>query len=248
MNRPPVLRALVVVAALALLPSLALAEVSVQLNGRGEFKRVVYMTDARGRAIWAQMRPRLSPNTVLNPLGDNLGDEAPVIQISPVTGLPWVVWAKNFGNLKQLVHSTWDANAKRWTDPRPIAPGTPLIWDDRTPALAFDGFGTPYLVWSRAEQTAAIYFSTLVSGIWTPALRISDERVDSRAPGISLDGSTAVITFRTPTGPETKRFAAAFLIDSAASLMDNPIPPLGLPPTGGPGGELPSTDGFVKRR
>lgn len=251
MNRPPVIRPLAVVSALLLLPSLALAEVSVQLNARGEFKKVVYLTEEHGRArtVWGQVRPNQLPGVMLNPLGDNLGDEAPVIQISPVTRLPWVVWAKNFGNLKQLVSATWDATGRRWTEPRPISPGTPLIWDDRTPSLAFDAFGTPYLVWSRAEQTAAIYFSTLVSGVWTPALRISDERVDSRAPAITLDGTTAVVTYRTPAGPVTKRFAAAFLLDSAASLMDNPIPPLGLPPSGGgPGGDIPGTDGFVKRR
>ena len=251
MNRPPVMRPLVVLAVVAFLPSLALAEVSVQLNARGEFKKMLYLTEERGRArtVWGQVRPHQSPNVMLNPLGDNLGDEAPVIQISPVTRLPWVVWAKNYGNLKQLVWSTWDSNARRWADPRPITPGTPLIWDDRTPALAFDGFGTPYLVWSRAEQTAAIYFSTLVSGIWTPALRISDERVDSRAPGITLEGTMAVITYRTPAGPVTKKIAAAFLLDSAASLMDNPIPPLGGPsPTDGPSGDLPGRDGFIKRR
>lgn len=247
MNRPHVIRPLVLVAALVIVPSLALAEVSVQLNGRGEFKRVVYLTGDRGRThiVWGQTRPHLFPNTVLNPLGDNLGDLPPVIQLSPVTGLPWVVWPKNFGNLTQLVYSTWDANGKRWTDPRPIYAGLSLVWSDLMPALAFDGFGTPYLVWTRAEQTATVYFSTLLSGVWTPPLRVSDERVDSRAPSITMDGTTAVITFSTPVGPVTKRFEVAFLIDSAAKLMDNPVPPLEAPPTGPSGG---GSDGFVKKR
>ncbi|HEV8701218.1 MAG TPA: hypothetical protein VGV60_08105 [Candidatus Polarisedimenticolia bacterium] len=247
MNRPHVIRPLVLVAALVIVPSLALAEVSVQFNGHGDFKRVVYLTGAHGRTyvVWGQMRPRLFPNTVLNPLGDNLGDLPPVIQLSPVTGLPWVVWPKNFGNLTQLVYSTWDASGKRWTDPRPIVAGMPLIWGDITPALAFDGFGTPYLVWARAEQTATVYFSTLMSGVWTPPLRVSDEGVDSRTPAITLDGTTAVITFRTPRGPVTKRFETGFLLDSAAKLMDNPVPPLEGPPAGPSGG---GSDGFVKKK
>ena len=249
MNKPLVFRWLAVTAVLVLLPSVARAEVSAQLDARGNFKRLVYVTGGggRNRVVWAQMRPRLPQHAVLNPLGDNLGDLRPVIRMSPVTGYPWVVWPKNFGNLKQLVFSTWDANAKRWTEPRPIAPGTPLVWDDLGPALAFDGFGTPYLVWWRAEQTAKIYFSTLVSGVWTPALLISDERVDSRAPAITLKGTTAVITFRTPSGAVTTNFEAAFLIDSAAKLMDNPIPPLNNPSP--PGGGLPGGgDGFNKKK
>ena len=250
MNRPLVIRCLAFTAALAFLPSVALAEVSVQLDGRGNYKRFYYLTEGKGRnrIVWAQVRPRLSPQVVLNPLGDNLGDLPPVIRVSPETGYPWVVWPKNFGNLKQLVFSTWDAGARRWTDPRPIAPGTPWVWDDLGPDLAFDGFGTPYLVWWRAEQTAKVYFSTLLSGVWTPPLVVSDGGVDSRTPSITLDGTTAIITYRTPSGMVTKKFEAAFLIDSAASLMDNPIPPLNAPPSSPPGGGFSGgTDGFIKK-
>jgi hypothetical protein len=241
-------RWLAVVAALVLLPSVVVAEVSVQLDARGHYKRFFYLTagNGRNRIVWSQVRPRLPQQVVLNPLGDNLGDLPPAIRVSPVTGYPWVVWPKNFGNLKQLVFSTW--NGTRWTEPRPIVPGTPLVWDDLGPALAIDPFGTPYLVWWRAEQTAKVYFSTLVSGAWTPALLISDERVDSRAPAITLNGTTALISYRTPSGTVTKSYETAVLIDSAASLMDNPIPPLNAPPTSPSGGETGGTDGFIKRK
>jgi hypothetical protein len=231
----------VTIAALFLLPSLALAEVSVQLDGQGKFKRTWYLTAGKGRNayVWRQVRPRLPQHVLLNPLGDNLGDGRPVIQASPVTGYPWVVWPKNFGNIRQLVVSAWDG--KRWTEPALIVPGRALVYEDRDPSFAIDQAGVPYLVWSRAEQTAEIYFSSMVQGRWTPPLPISEAGVDSRAPSITLDGTRTIITYQTPAGPVTKHYDTAGLMQSAASLMDNPIPPLVTPPPppgaggGGPG-------------
>ena len=104
------------------------------------------------------------------------------------------------------------------------------------PALAIDQTGTMYLVWSRGEQTPTIYFSTFLGGRWTPALLISDAGVDSRAPSITLNGTTAVIQYRTPAGPVTRMYEAARLVESGASLMDNPIPPLSTPPSAPPSG------------
>ena len=240
----------VVVAVLALLPTLVLAEVSVQLDARGNFKRFYCLTRKKGpvNVVWAQVRPWVPQSVLLNPIGDNLGDLPPVIEISPVTGNPWVVWPKNFGNLKQLVIATWDIKGRKWTDASPITPGTPLVYDDLGPALAFDGAGTPYLVWWRAEQTAKIFFSTLINGVWTPPLLVSDQSVDSRLPSIALRGTTALITYLTPTGMASKNFETGLLINSAAGLMDNPIPPLNTPPTSPGGGQAGGGDGFLKKR
>jgi len=239
-----------VVAILALLPSLALAEVSAQLDARGNFKRVNYLVRKKGavNVIWAQVRPWVPQYVLLNPVGDNLGDLPPVIEISPITGNPWVVWPKNFGNLKQLVFATWDVHGRRWTDALPITPGTPLVYDDLGPSLAFDSAGTPYLVWWTAGQTAKIFFSTLISGVWTPPLLVSDQSVDSRLPSITLRGTTAVITYVTPAGMDTKSFETGLLINSAASLMDNPIPPLNAPPSSPGGGPAGGGDGFLKKK
>ena len=76
------------VAALLVLPSTALAEVSVMVDAHGHFKRLFYVTGGNGRSsfVWRQVRPNLSPELVLNPLGDTYGDAPPVIRISPVTG------------------------------------------------------------------------------------------------------------------------------------------------------------------
>ena len=125
-----------------------------------------------------------------------------------------------------------------------IAPGTPLVYDDLDPSLAIDEAGTLYLVWSRAEQTPKVYFSTMFRGRWTPALLISDATVDGRAPSIALSGKTAIISYLTPAGPVTKNYQTASLLKSASSLMDNPIPPLfGPPPGNPPGGDPPGGGG-----
>src|SRR5262245_7621185 len=191
----------IAIAALAILPSTVRAEVSVLVDGHGRFLRVLVLRPSRGEgaAIWRQVRPRIDPRLVLNPLGDTYGDDAPVIQISPATGYPWVVWGKNFGNIRQLVFSMW--NGKQWSEPALINPGTPLVYSDTTPALAIDVFGQPYLVWARAEQTGRIYFSTMVRGRWSPPVLISQPDVQSQAPSIVLNGTTAVVTFQTSAGP-----------------------------------------------
>lgn len=245
MSAPRRLRWWIALAALVVLPSVARAEVSVQVDGQGRFKKVLTLRSFRGirdgGAIWRQVRAGVDPRFLLNPLGDTYGDEAPVIQISPATGLPWAVWAKNFGNIKQLAFSMWDG--RNWIGPALVNPGTPLVYSDRSPALAFDAFGQPYLVWARADQTGRIYFSTMVRGRWSPPVLLSNPDVASQAPSITLNGTTAVVTFKTPSGLVTTTYESAVLINSAASLMDNPIPPLDLPPppvdptgSGGPGG------------
>src|SRR5262245_46940678 len=225
------------IAAVLLVPAVALAEVSVQLDGRGNFKRLWYLTGGKGRSvIWGQVRSKVAPNFVLNPLGDNLGDRAPVIQRSPVTGYPMAVWPKNFGNIRVLAESSWMGT--RWSDIALIAPNAPLIYEDQDPALAFDEAGVPYVVWSRVEQVARVYFSMKYMGRWTTPMPISEEGVVARTPSIAISGKTTVITYQTPSGTLTRSFLTSQLVQSATSLMDNPIPPLlgpELPPGGGGG-------------
>jgi hypothetical protein len=235
MKRLRGVRYLMTVAAILLLPAVALAEVSVQLDNRGRFKRFWYLTGGRGQnaVIWKQLRSGLSPVFVLNPLGDNLGDKAPVIQSSPLTGYPLAVWPKNFGNIRQLAESAWIGD--RWSEISLIAPDKALVYDEQEPSLACDRSGVPYLVWTRAEQVARVYFSMKLLGRWTPPVPISEEGVEGRAPSITVLGTIAVITYKTPAGPVTKNYETSVLMKSAAGLMDNPIPPLFGPPSAPPG-------------
>jgi len=216
-----------VTAALALLVvhSVALAEISVQRNPDGSFKKVFYLTrGGEARVTWGQVRPYLAPGDLLNPLGDNLGDLAPVIRTHPVTGLPWVFWSRNVAGLKQVVFAAWsDAG---WTAPQAIVPvdGLPLR-DELDPAVAFDAAGAPFVVWWRGGAVGEVVFSTRVGGIWTPPLRLSDAVVDSRLPSVAVEGTRATVSWTTPAGIVTRTFDTAVLINSATNLMDTPIPP-----------------------
>ena len=62
MNRLRGTRSWATAAALLLFPSMVLAEVSVQLDSLGNYKRFVYLTVGKGRTavVWRQMRARRS--------------------------------------------------------------------------------------------------------------------------------------------------------------------------------------------
>lgn len=211
---------------LVLIPTVALAEISAVTDHQGHFRRLFILTRGVGpsKVIWGQVRPAIPLHLILNPLGDNLGDLAPTIQLNPVTKLPWVFWSMNVANQKRIGFSFW--NNVAWTPPALIVadPG-PSFYDQLDPAVAFGADGTPYLVWWAAEQVGKVYFSTLVRGTWTPPLLLTDPEVDSRKPTIVLKGTEAVVVSSTPSGPVTKIFNTAVLFESASSLMDTPIPP-----------------------
>jgi hypothetical protein len=223
--------------ALALLVthSVVFAEVSVQRNPDGSFKRLFHLTrGGAAQVTWGQVRPYLAPGDLLNPLGDNLGDLAPIVRMHPVTGLPWVFWSRNVAGLKQVVFASWTDLG--WTAPAAIVPvdGLPLR-DELDPAVAFDVAGVPFLVWWRGGSVGEVVFSTRIGGVWTPPMRLSDPAVDSRLPTVIVEGTRATFTWTTPSGIVTRTFDTATLVTSAADLMDTPIPP-GYSPAPGDGG------------
>lgn len=233
---------------LVLQPLLAHAELSVQVDRQGNVKSVHYLTgrSARGKVIWGQVRARVPIEAMLNPLGDTYGDLAPTLATHPLTGYPWVVWPKNEGNQKRIMVSTW--NGRRWTVPARVAIPDPMGYDQLDPRLVFDEAGIPYLVFAEAAPKGRVLFSTLVSGVWTPPLLLSDPAVDSRQPTTAIQGSELMLAYGTPTGRVSLALEASRLVDTAISLMDSPIPPgsqsgpgdQGLPGDpggrGGPGG------------
>jgi len=239
-----------VIACLLLVPAVALAEISVQLDNHGQFKKYFYLTQGEGRSgvVWGQMRGHVPLHLMLNPLGDNLGDLAPRVTTHPTTGFPWVVWSKNVANQKRIAWSAWDG--ERWTEPTFVV-GTvdPFGYDQLDPQLTFDLMGRPFLTWSVEATTSHVYVSAMVAGVWTKPVRVSDAEVDSRRPSAKHGPNYAAVTYDTPSGPLTRVIPSVMLLDDAG-IMDNPIPP-GVTgdtddgPTWGAGGD---GDKFILRR
>lgn len=230
-------RPLVSALVLLWLPRLAQAEVSVLVDQEGKFKKLVYIATGseHHRVIWRQMRPSVPLEQLLNPQGDTLGDLPPIFRFHSLTGHPWVVWSMNVAGQKVIGFAAWGGAA--WTAPRPVVTAPdPLYYDQVDPDLAFDETGRPFLVWTRKEPIPQVYFSTMIRGVWTPPLRISSEGIAAFAPSVTLAGTTATITYETESGPIVQTFETGVLLQSAANLMDTPIPPGNVPDPGDPGG------------
>ena len=222
-----------------LLPVVAQAEVSVQLDAQGGIRRVNVLTREKRsglQVIWGQVRGRQPLQLLLNPLGDTYGDLAPVVTRHPATGHPWVVWPRNEGNQKRIVLSIWDGKA--WTAPVRIAQVDLMGYDQLNPRLVFDPAGVPLLVYTEAAPDSRILFTNLARSAWTPPLLLSDLQVDSRAPDSVLQGEDLVVSYQTPAGQVTRKLPTSYLVDSAVNLMDSPIPPGAqpVPPAHPPGG------------
>jgi hypothetical protein len=239
--------AFLVALSMLLLPAVALAEVSVQLDKDGKFKKVHVITQGKGKSavVWGQVRKYLPLEVMLNPLGDNLEDGAPHIALHPKTGYPWVVWSMNIANQKRLGFATWDGT--RWTNPTRVVdlPG-PMGYDQFDPQISFTPLGVPILTWWVEAPIAGVYFSTLIDGRWSPPLPLSDRDVDSRCPVHSLGdgGEELQVAYDTPIGTLTSTYSTKTLLEMSLSLLDNPIPPGVDPDPGDDGpGDLPDPSG-----
>ncbi|HET6278177.1 MAG TPA: hypothetical protein VFG08_05280 [Candidatus Polarisedimenticolia bacterium] len=220
--------AAVVAFGLLLLPAVALAEVSVQLDNDGKLKRVHVLTRGEGRSavVWGQVRKYLPLELMLNPLGDNLEDGAPHIALHPVTGYPWVVWSMNINNQKRIGFATWDG--RRWTSPAQVVKlRDPMGYDQFDPQISFTPLGVPILTWWVESPIARVCFSTMIDGRWSPPLVLSERGVDSRRPVHSLgeEGEELLVAYETPLGSLTSTFSTRTLLEMSSGIMDNPIPP-----------------------
>jgi len=220
--------AALVASGLLLLPAVALAEVSVQLDNDGKLKKVHVFTRGEGRSavVWGQVRKYLPLELMLNPLGDNLEDGAPHIALHPVTGHPWVVWSMNIANRKRIGFATWDGT--RWTSPSQVVNlPDPIGYDQLDPQISFTPLGAPILTWWVEAPIARVCFSTLIDGRWSPPLVLSAREVDSRRPVHSLGegGEVLQVAYETPLGSVTETFSTKTLLDMSLGIMDNPIPP-----------------------
>jgi hypothetical protein len=190
-----------------------LAEVSVEVDDTGQYKRTVVLGNAseKNLRIWSILRAKdgLYP---LNPDGDANGDLWPTIEENPHQGgLPWVVWSRSNGQDLDLAWSRWDGAA--WL-PTQWVESTTTAGDDLDAVLEFDAQdgGRPYTAWWRDEGGfGQIYLSVFLNSRWMSPYRVSDADEDSRYPEIEFhDDGTVDVTYDTDRGLITRTLAITF--------------------------------------
>ncbi len=117
---------------------------------------IVDLPDPVDAAAWQIVRD--GPiDLVLNAGGVVRGDGRPHLVLSPLSGLPRVVWAYNSGPDHDVVIADWTGVA--WTSPLFIAGGAA---DEIDPRLAIGSDGRAHIVWS--VQGDGIYLNSEGSG------------------------------------------------------------------------------------
>ena len=187
----------------AMLAPATYAEVSVETDDAGVYKRTVVRTNqsAKNFRVWGVSR-NVGARLMLNPIGDDLGDLWPTIVENDLDGgRPHVVWSRFDGASFDLVWSRWSDGAG-WSDPDWVA-GAAMPGDDLDADLEFDlRDGRPCLAWwSDDGGSGRVYLSVFLSSRWMSPYVVSVEGEDARYPTVDvLDDGTYRVTFETPGG------------------------------------------------
>ncbi len=206
-----------------------LAEVSVVTDSRGKYLKTLFLEQPRGirRVIWGQVRGGADPSTLLNPLGDRMGDSRPILAEQPGTRQPWVLWSASDGHDREIAFATWSGG--HWEGPQ-LLERVDNSSDDLDPRLAFDAAGRPLVVWWRRGPIPQVYLSLFFNGAWTPSYLVSDPAVPSRHPSLRMSGTQAIVSFRTPQG-QTVLFLDLrdlVIVAEGNGPLDGPVPPPGM--------------------
>jgi hypothetical protein len=117
------------------------AEISLQGDG-GK----LYIRSVQGQ-IWTPVRQGLPTEMMLNPWGDANGDIFGSWSENPITGLPEVVWSRNYEGQHEVVFSWFDDGEWRGPSRISVSPA-----NDLTPLLLHDHHGTRYVVWTSWHE------------------------------------------------------------------------------------------------
>ncbi len=187
----------------AMLAPATIAEVSVETDESGTYRRTVLRTNqsAKNYRVWGVSR-NVGARLVLNPDGDGLGDLWPTIVENELDGgRPHVIWSRFDGTSFDLVWSRWTDQAG-WSEPAWVA-GAAMTGDDLDPDLKFDPTdGRPCVAWwSDDGGVGGVYLSLFLSSRWMSPYRVSAEGEDARYPTVDLlDDGTYRVSFETPAG------------------------------------------------
>lgn len=184
----------------------AIAEISAELDEIGEYRRIVYRTNAseKNSRIWAVQRGNKARNVALNQDGDVTADGWPVyVENHTNRNHPHIVWSRFNGHDYDLVWANWIEvgwSSTQW-----------LEWDARSgddlnPSLTKGEDGRPFLAWWNDEGgVGAVYMSIFLQTRWMEAFPVSVTTVDSRHPVIEiLDDGRIRIAYETPDGMVSK--------------------------------------------
>lgn len=185
----------------------AAAEVSVEIDeARGEYLGYHLQSNKseKNSRIWTFSRPGKRGVYPLNTEGDLIGDGYPLLlENENGDGLPWVVWDRDLGGVRQLVWSRWTPVG--WTEVRSLEQRGD--GDQSQPCLVFNGSGRPYLAYVQPETgSTVVRFTIFLRSVWAISIPVSGDGEEASNPSIEIiDDSTVEITYDLSDGSSKTR-------------------------------------------
>lgn len=203
-----------------------LAEVAVELDETGQYKRTVTLGNASEKnvRIWTVVREK-DRTYPLNVDGDANGDLWPTIAENPERGmLPWALWSRFNGENYDLAWSRW--NGAAWLPVQWVASAA-AAGDDLDAVVDFDSqdAGRPYAAWWRDQDgSSSVYLSLFLNSRWMSPYEVSEPGESGRYPEIEVrDDGTVDVTYDTDAGLVTRTLAFTF-----PDTITDDIVPLGV--------------------
>jgi len=184
-----------------------LAEVSVTPSGQP-------LVLAKEGKVWSPVRRGIVQRYLLNPHGDDTGDLAPDVALSPVTGFPEVVWSAGRGDY-EIVFARW--TGALWEQTVLAGQGA----DDLLPRLMYDPWGNRFLAWVRKGPAGGMHLAASPPGelAFSRARRLPVAGELGRDPDLAFlpDGSVLAVWFEEATGGGPIWLSLAMLLPSRDS-------------------------------
>ncbi|MEW5806450.1 MAG: hypothetical protein AB1756_03740 [Acidobacteriota bacterium] len=226
---------------LLILTGSALAEVSVIVDGRGNYiSTLLLFKENKGQpSYWEPVRSGVPSYLMLNMEGDILGDAKPVFTEHPLNRYPWVVWSHFNGRDFDIVYSRW--NGEYWIAPAIVHAGE---GDDLEASIAFEPSGILFLAFTKKTETSRIFITAFLNGRWLNPVLVSDPSNNSSNPALIFEQDLFTVAFRTPDGI-TIIDLSDIVSDSCMGIEEGPNPFPENNPNSGTGG---STTGGIAGR
>jgi len=185
---------------LLLLAMPARGEVSVGRSGQ-------LLVQAHEGGIWTPLPRGAKPRSILDPWGDIHGDGPPSVSVSPLTGMPEMVWAARRGNSRiQFAAFT----GRSWE----ITSVTSNHDENLLPRLVHDAWGNRFVAWVGGEATGQVLASAApaASPVFTRPLALSALGATAREPSLAVREDGALLIVWVEVSQDELRLVLAELI------------------------------------